>query len=151
MSDEADIAFMEQALAQAEIAQRRGEVPVGAVLTRGDKVLAKNHNSPIERHDPSAHAEILVLREAARCLKNYRLPDTTVYVTLEPCAMCFMAMVHARIKRLVFGATDPKQGCVGGALDFRIVTRLNHRFEVRGGVLEERCSSLLVDFFKLRR
>ena len=142
---------MEQALEQAEVAQRRGEVPIGAVLTLDEEVLAKSHNSPIEMNDPSAHAEILVLRKAAQRVSNYRLPKTTLYVTLEPCAMCFTAMVHARIERLVFGAADPKQGSVGSAMDFREFPIFNHRFEVSGGVLKDQCGILLVEFFKHRR
>ena len=150
-SDEIDIAFMECALAQAKIAQNKGEVPIGAVLTLDNAVLTESHNSPIEMNDPSAHAEVLVLRKAAKKLANYRLPNTTLYVTLEPCAMCFAAMVHARIERLVFGAADPKQGSAGGAIDLRQASIFNHRFQVYGGVLEDRCSRLLVDFFKHRR
>ena len=149
--DEMDIAFMEQALEQAEIAQNKGEVPIGAVLTLDAAVVAKSYNSPIDMNDPSAHAEILVLRKAAEKLENYRLPKTTLYVTLEPCAMCFTAMVHARIERLVFGATDPKQGSVGGVVDLRRLPIFNHQFEVVSGVLEDRCCKLLVDFFKQRR
>ena len=150
-NDKIDIAFMEQALEQADIAQRRGEVPVGAVLTLDDEILAKGHNNPIEMNDPSAHAEILVLREAAQRVANYRLPKSTLYVTLEPCVMCFTAMVHARIERLVFGAADPKQGAVGGALDLRESSIFNHRFQVSGGVLKDQCGVLLVEFFKHRR
>ncbi len=149
--DEVDIAFMELALEQAGIAQSKGEVPVGAVLIRGGEVLARCHNSPIAMNDPSAHAEMLALRAAALHLSNYRLPNTTLYVTLEPCAMCFTAMVHARIERLVFGASDPKQGSVGGAVDLRKIFTFNHCFGVTSGVLEDRCSVLLVDFFKRRR
>ena len=149
--NEIDFAFMELALEQAVIAQREGEVPVGAVLVRGDEVLARCHNSPIAMNDPSAHAEILALRAAARHLSNYRLPNTTLYVTLEPCAMCFTAMVHARIERLVFGASDPKQGSVGGAVDLRKIFTFNHCFDVTSGVLEDRCRVLLLDFFKRRR
>ena len=151
VNDKIDIAFMEQALEQAEIAQRRGEVPIGAVLTLDEEVLAKSHNSPIEMNDPSAHAEILVLRKAAQRVSNYRLPKTTLYVTLEPCAMCFTAMVHARIERLVFGAADPKQGSAGSAMDFREFPIFNHRFEVSSGVLKDQCGILLVEFFKHRR
>ena len=149
--DETDIAFMELALEQAAIAQSKGEVPVGAVLTLNDEIIARCHNSPIAMNDPSAHAEILALRAAARHLSNYRLPNTTLYVTLEPCAMCFTAMVHARIERLVFGASDPKQGSVGGAFDLRKISIFNHRFEVTSGVLSARCGVLLADFFKRRR
>ena len=151
MNDDTDIAFMEQALAQADIARSKGEVPIGAVLTRGDAVLAQSYNSSIEMNDPTAHAEILVLRAAADRISNYRLPNTTLYVTLEPCAMCFTAMVHARIERLVFGALDPKQGATGGAIDLSEFPIFNHRFAICGGVLEDRCSRLLVDFFKQRR
>ena len=151
MNDNIDITFMEQALQQADIARHQGEVPIGAVLTLGDVVLAKKHNSPIATKDPSAHAEMLVLREAGQCLDNYRLARATLYVTLEPCTMCFAAMVHARIKRLVFGATDPKQGAAGGAINLREFPIFNHRFEVCGGVLEDSCSAILVDFFKQKR
>ena len=149
--DKMDIAFMEQALEQAEIAQNHEEVPIGAVLTLDNAVIAKGYNSPISMNDPSAHAEILVLRKAAERLANYRMPKTTLYVTLEPCAMCFTAMMHARIERLVFGAADPNQGSVGGAVDLRQLPIFNHQFQVVGGVLEDRCSKLLVDFFKQRR
>ncbi len=149
--DETDIAFMELALEQAAIAQSKGEIPVGAVLTLNDEVIARCHNSPIAMNDPSAHAEMLALRAAAQHLSNYRLPDTTLYVTLEPCAMCFTAMVHARIERLVFGASDPKQGSVGGSFDLRKTFTFNHRFEVTSGVLKVRCGVLLIDFFKRKR
>ena len=151
MNDNIDITFMEQALQQADIARHQGEVPIGAVLTLGDVVLAKKHNSPIATNDPSAHAEMLVLREAGQRLGNYRLARATLYVTLEPCTMCFAAMVHARIKRLVFGATDAKQGAAGGAINLREFPIFNHRFEVCGGVLEDSCSAILVDFFKQKR
>ena len=151
MSDETDIAFMEQALHQADIARRKGEVPIGAVLTLDNAVLAESYNSSIEMNDPTAHAEILVLRKAAQKLENYRLPKTTLYVTLEPCAMCFTAMVHARIERLVFGAVDPQQGSIGGAIDLRDYAIFNHHFEVCRGVLEDRCSTILIDFFKHKR
>ncbi|MBC6414457.1 MAG: tRNA adenosine(34) deaminase TadA [Chromatiales bacterium] len=151
MTNNTDTAFMEQALQQANIALSKGEVPIGAVVTLNDAVLAKSHNSPIEMNDPSAHAEILVLRKACQSIDNYRLLKTTLYVTLEPCAMCFAAMVQARISRLVFGASDPKQGSLGGAIDLRDFAMFNHRFEVHHGVLEDKCSTILIDFFKRRR
>jgi len=142
---------MRQALQQADIAQTQGEVPIGAVLTHGDTLLAAAHNSPLANHDPAAHAEMVVLRRGGQRLANYRLPNTTLYVTLEPCAMCFAAMVHARIARLVFGASDPKQGALGGGVDLRALRIFNHRFAVSGGVLAEPCAARLVEFFRQRR
>ncbi len=132
-------------------AELAGEVPVGALLVRDDAVLAEAWNRPIGDRDPTAHAEILVLRAAAAKLDTYRLPGTTLYVTLEPCAMCAGAMIHARIARLVFGAHDPKSGAAGGVIDVMGCEALNHRVEVAGGVLEESCASALRAFFKARR
>ena len=142
---------MQHALDLALEAELAGEVPVGAVLVRGDTLLAEAWNRPIGNCDPTAHAEILALRAAADTLDSYRLTGTTLYVTLEPCAMCAGAMIHARIERLVFGAHDPKSGAAGGVIDVTGCSALNHRIEVTGGVLEEACANVLRSFFKARR
>jgi tRNA(adenine34) deaminase len=142
-----DIAFMQLALQEAQRAQARGEVPVGAVIVRNDQVIARAGNAPISLHDPSAHAEMLALRSAGSALQNYRLDGTVLYVTLEPCLMCAAAMVHARVRRVVFGAFDPKAGAAGGMIDAFALAGLNHRIDVFGGVLEAECSSLLSGFF----
>jgi tRNA(adenine34) deaminase len=146
---------MRLALDQAHNALLVGEVPVGAVLVRrsdsGLQVVATGYNRPVTTHDPSAHAEIVALRHAATLLGNYRLPDCELYVTLEPCAMCAMAMLHARLRRVVFGARDPKTGAAGSVLDLYAEPRLNHRTQVRGGVLAEPCGRLLREFFQARR
>ena len=139
------------ALAQARRAAGRGEVPVGAVLVAGGRVLARGHNRPIAAHDPTAHAEIVVLRRAARRLGNNRFAGCTLYVTLEPCAMCAAAMVHARIERLVFGALDPKAGAVRSRIRLLARRHLNHRVAVRSGVLAEPAAELLKTFFRTRR
>ncbi len=146
-----DIAFMHDALAQARAARDAGEVPVGAVLVRGDQVIAAGANRPIASHDPTAHAEIEVLRAAGRSLQSYRLADTTLYVTLEPCVMCAAAMVHARVRRLVFGAWDPRAGGAGSITDVFALPGLNHRVDVFGGVLMDECAQLLQEFFAQRR
>lgn len=146
-----DIGFMQMALAEARQAQQRGEVPVGALIVRKDEIIARGSNAPIALHDPSAHAEMLALRAAGSALQNYRLDDTVVYVTLEPCLMCAAAMVHARVRRVVFGAFDPKAGAAGGIIDAFAIKGLNHRVEVFGGVLEEECGALLAGFFSARR
>lgn len=143
--------WMSLALEQAGRGQGKGEVPVGAVLVRDGRCLARAHNAPIGEQDPTAHAEIRVLREAARRLGNYRLPGTTLYVTLEPCPMCVGAMVHARVGRLVYGAPDPRTGAAGGALDLVAHPSHNHRIAVTGGVEAEQAASMLRDFFRLRR
>jgi tRNA(adenine34) deaminase len=143
--------FMQLALAQARAAAAAGEVPVGAVLVRDGKVLATGRNAPVAAHDPTAHAEIAALRAAAQALGNYRLGDCTLYVTLEPCAMCSGAMLHARLSRVVFGAPDPKTGAAGSALDLFANTRINHQTQVQGGVLAPECAALLEDFFQARR
>lgn len=148
---DSDVFFMKQALSQATAARAHGEVPIGAVIIKDDKLLASEHNRVITLHDPSAHAEIMVLRKAARVLKNYRLLGTTLYVTLEPCAMCYTAMIHARIARLVFGTVDKQRGAVAGAIQLSEQIHFNHRFQVTGGVLAEQSSALLTDFFKSRR
>lgn len=146
-----DVDFMRLALQQAGHASARGEVPVGAVLVQGDAVIAAAGNAPIAQCDPSAHAEILTLRAAGRALGNYRLDDTVLYVTLEPCLMCAAALVHARVRRVVFGAFDPKAGAAGGLIDAFALKGLNHRVDVFGGVLEEECGALLSAFFAATR
>ena len=143
--------MMNSALAQAQKAWQAGEVPVGAVLARGGEVIAVGHNLPLTLHDPTAHAEIIALRQGAQTLGNYRLPDCELYVTLEPCAMCAMAMMHARLKRVVFGAFDPKTGAAGSVLQLFDVKVLNHHTTLKGGVLAVECGQLLKDFFKERR
>lgn len=149
---ESDQDYMERALAFARRAADEGEVPVGAVLVgeNGD-VLAGSGNAPIARHDPSAHAEMLVLRAAGATLSNYRLPNTTLYVTLEPCPMCAGALVHARIARLVYAAADPRSGACGSVFNLPQSTELNHRIEVTAGLLAEQSSQLLTGFFAERR
>ena len=144
--------FMEAALAQARLAWDLGEVPVGAVVTddRG-RIVGAGCNRTLSSHDPSAHAEMVALRTVGRELKNYRLPDLTLYVTLEPCTMCTGLLIHARIKRLVFGAYDPRTGACGSLYDLPADPRHNHHFEVQGGVLGEKCGQILKDFFKMRR
>lgn len=146
-----DVDFMRLALAQAVRAGARGEVPVGAVLVLDDKVIAAAGNAPIAQCDPSAHAEILTLRAAGRALGNYRFDGTVLYVTLEPCLMCAAALVHARVRRVVFGAFDPKAGAAGGIIDAFGLKGLNHRVDVFGGVLEEECGALLSKFFAATR
>ncbi len=146
-----DQAFMLAALEQARAAQAAGEVPVGAVVVKDGEIIGAGFNAPISRHDPAAHAEILALREAANRLGNYRLPGCELYVTLEPCAMCVGAMLHARIARLVYGATDPKTGACGSVLDLFAEPRLNHHTSVSAGVMEEECAALLREFFVAKR
>lgn len=143
--------FMSLALEQANIAEQQGEVPVGAVLVHDNKVIASACNQPISHCDPTAHAEIVVLREGAKTQNNYRLIDTTLYVTLEPCLMCVGAMVHARVARCVFAASDPKSGALGTVLNALDNKAVNHKFEVCGGVMAEQSSALLKNFFKKRR
>ncbi len=147
-----DTGYMERALAFARRAAEEGEVPVGAVLVdeAGD-VLAESGNAPIARHDPSAHAEILVLRAAGATLGNYRLPNTTLSVTLEPCPMCAGALVHARVARVVYAAADPRSGACGSVFDLTQSSELNHRIDVTGGLLADESSQLLVAFFSERR
>ena len=149
--DEQDAHWMRLALAQAQEAGRAGEVPVGAVVVKDGQVIATGRNAPIEGHDPTAHAEIAALREAARHLGNYRLDGCTLYVTLEPCAMCSGAMLHARLSRVVYGAADPKTGAAGSVLDLFGHAQINHQTVVQGGVLAEECAALLQGFFSERR
>lgn len=151
MGDSADIGFMQRALAEARAAGERGEVPVGAVLVREGAVLATAGNGPVGAHDPTAHAEIRVLRAAGAHLGNYRLPGTTLYVTLEPCAMCIGALIHARVQRLVFGADDPKSGAAGGAFDLAGRPEHNHRIAIDRGLLGDEAGDLLRAFFRRRR
>ncbi len=146
-----DQAFMRMALHAAAEAQRAGEVPVGAVLVRDGDVIAVGHNGPIIGHDPTEHAEIAALRAAAHKLGNYRLPGCTLYVTLEPCAMCAGAILHARLARVVYGASDPKTGACGSVLNLFAEPRLNHHTELQGGVLAEECGTMLSAFFAERR
>jgi tRNA(adenine34) deaminase len=145
-----DHGFMRQALKQAAKAAAAGEVPVGAVIVRDGRILARGSNRPVASSDPTAHAEIVALRRAARRAANYRLPDCDLFVTVEPCAMCLGAVVQARIRRLVFGALDPKAGAVSSTMAFPFA-RLNHRPEVVGGVLAGESAELLRDFFRARR
>jgi tRNA(adenine34) deaminase len=146
-----DEKYMKMALEEAEEAGQRGEVPVGAILLKGDQVLAKDHNRCIELSDPTAHAEILVLRKGGEILKNYRLNDTVMYVTAEPCPMCVSAMVHSRISRLVFGALEPKFGAVESKFKLLDDNGLNHKVKVDRGILEKECVQILKGFFKERR
>ncbi len=147
-----EVHYMGLALAQARLAQSRGEVPVGAVLIdEQGQVIGQGANHVIGSSDPTAHAEILALREAGRRLKNYRLPQTTLYVTLEPCAMCLMALFHARVARIVYGAADPKTGACGSRVDLTTPGVLNHHATVQGGILAQPCGQVLSDFFKARR
>ncbi|MFM8152480.1 MAG: tRNA adenosine(34) deaminase TadA [Polynucleobacter victoriensis] len=151
MPNEQDLEFMQLALVEAQKARALGEVPVGAVLVSNNQVIAKGHNQPISNNDPSAHAEVAALRAAGQNLSNYRLPNTTLYVTLEPCMMCCGAIMHARISRVVYGAADAKTGCVHSVLNLFDNPQLNHHTMVEGGVLAEECAQVLKDFFKERR
>lgn len=147
-----DEAFMELALQEARVAAQEDEVPVGAVLVGEEgTVLSKAHNQTIGLCDPTAHAEILAVRSAARRLGNYRLMGTTLYVTIEPCTMCMGALIHARVARVMFGAVDPKGGAAGTCFTLQADPRLNHSIDVRGGVLEEECKALIRSFFQNKR
>ncbi len=148
---QADIQFMQEALAEARAAVAAGEVPIGAVLVHDGKVLARSNNRTIRDNDPTAHAEILVLRTAARLLGNYRLSGTTLYVTIEPCSMCAGAIIQARVPRLVYGADDPKGGAVRSCFEILSHPRLNHQVEVTSGILAADCSAILQSFFAERR
>ena len=147
----ADDDFMREALALAGQAAAAGEVPVGAVLVKDGRIIGRGYNRPISSHDPTAHAEIVALRDAAQAEGNYRLPGCELYVTLEPCAMCVGAMVHARLGRVVFGATDPKTGACGSIVDLPAIAHWNHHGVFSGGVLAEECGSVLRRFFADRR
>ena len=146
-----DTIFMRAALALAQTASGANEVPVGAVVVKADEIIGTGFNAPISRHDPSAHAEIQAMRAAAALLGNYRLADCTLYVTLEPCAMCAGAIMHARIPRLVFGAADPKTGACGSVVNLFAEERLNHHTVVEAGLMAEECGNLLTGFFRERR
>ncbi len=148
---EIDESWMRYAIRLAQRAEMAGEVPVGALLVKNEKVIAEGWNAVIETHDPSAHAEVVAVRRAGKVIENYRLIDTTLYVTLEPCVMCMGAIGQARVKRLVFGAFDEKRGAVCNALNLAEAAFLNHRIDWQGGILEETCSQLLKDFFVARR
>jgi tRNA(adenine34) deaminase len=143
--------FMREALALAAQAAAAGEVPVGAVVVRGGEVVGRGSNRPISGHDPTAHAEIVALRDAAHRLGNYRLPGCELYVTLEPCAMCVGAMMHARLERVIYGARDPKTGACGSVVDLPAVDALNHHAAFEGGMLADECGEVLRRFFAARR
>jgi len=143
--------WMQRAIELAKLAESCGEVPVGAVLVKDDQIIGEGYNSPISEKDPTAHAEIRALRDAAQRIGNYRLLNTTLYVTLEPCLMCVGAIVHARISDVVFGAHEPKTGAAGSAFDVLTSPKHNHRVELRDGVLADDCAQLLTDFFQQRR
>jgi tRNA(adenine34) deaminase len=146
-----DEKWMQIALHEANLAMNENEIPVGAILVKNGKLIAQSHNQPIRKNDPTAHAEIQLLRKAGEQQKNYRLIGSTIYVTLEPCAMCFGAMVHARIERIVFGASDRKTGVCGSCMNLSEEKIFNHKISITGGVLEEESSELLRLFFKSRR
>ena len=146
-----DEKWMSFALEQAGKAEKEGEVPVGAILVKDDLIIARAHNKPISTNDPTAHAEIHLLRAAGEELKNYRLPGTSLYVTLEPCAMCLGAIMHARIERVVFGAHDPKTGVCGSSENFMEASCFNHKIDLASGVLENESKQLLKNFFNSRR
>jgi tRNA(adenine34) deaminase len=146
-----DIDYMRRAIDLARAAGAAGEVPVGAVVVSGGRVVGEGANRPIAGHDPTAHAEIIALRAAGAALGSYRLNEAVLYVTLEPCAMCAAAMVHARVRRVVFGAFDPKAGAAGSLIDLFRLQGLNHRVDAFGGVLADECSALLSGFFEARR
>ena len=146
-----DDAWMAEALALAVAAGARGEVPVGAIVVCDGTIVGRGGNAPIAANDPTAHAEIAALREAAAALRNYRLPGCSLYVTLEPCPMCVGAVLHARLARLVFGARDPKTGACGSVIDITGETRLNHHTRVTGGIAAQACGALLTQFFAARR
>jgi tRNA(adenine34) deaminase len=148
---EIDEGYMKVALEEAKQAGRKGEVPVGAILVLGDRLLAQDHNRCIELNDPTAHAEMLVLRKAGEVLRNYRLSHTVMYVTVEPCPMCVSAMVHGRISRLVFGALEPKFGAIESKFKLLNNDGLNHKVEISQGILEKECAEILKAFFMKRR
>ena len=151
MAEQADIKWMHRAIALAKQGQADDEVPVGAVVVKDNQIIGEGWNQPIGLHDPTAHAEIVALRAAGACQSNYRLLNTTLYVTLEPCIMCAGAIIHARIPRVVFGASDPKAGAAGSIIDIFSNSQLNYHTKVQGGVLSEECGVLLSQFFKAKR
>lgn len=146
-----DVDYMRKALDQARQAQARGEVPVGALIVAGGEIVGLGNNRNIADRDPTAHAEIVAMRDAGRRLKNHRLLGSTLYITLEPCTMCAGAMLHARVERLVYGASDPLAGAAGGRFDTLLLDDFNHKIQVDGGVLREECAAMLKDFFAQRR
>jgi len=148
---ELDIFWMQHALELAKRAESEGEVPVGAIVVHDEKVIGEGWNSPINDNDPTAHAEIMALRSAAKKINNYRLLDTTLYVTLEPCIMCTGAITHSRVKRVVYGATDPKAGAAESAFEILGTDCLNHQVDVERGVLAKECGQILTDFFRQKR
>lgn len=148
---EQDIQWMEHAIKLAKHAESIDEVPVGAVLVKDNQLIAEGWNQPITGNDPTAHAEVMALRAAAQILNNYRLVDTTLYITLEPCAMCAGALIHARVKRVVFGAGDPRTGAAGSVFNILNSTELNHVIDIQQGVLQQECSTLLTNFFRNKR
>ena len=151
MRSQGDTAWMELALEQARLAAEAGEVPVGALVIRDGEIVAQGHNRNLLDHDPTAHAEIVALRQAAKRLGNHRLGGCTVYATIEPCSMCAGALIHARVARLVYGASDPKAGAAGSVLQVLNHPDLNHKIEVTAGILPERCSEILQEFFRRKR
>jgi tRNA(Arg) A34 adenosine deaminase TadA len=146
-----DLTYLGEAIAEAQSAEANGEVPVGAVVVHEDRIIGRGQNRVLRDSDPTAHAEIVALREAGLALKNYRLEDCTLYATLEPCAMCAGAILHARITRLVYAAPDPKAGACGSVLSVMNHSQLNHKVEVVSGLLAEECGALLTNFFRARR
>ena len=146
-----DEKWMRIAIEEAKLAMKENEIPVGSVLVQNEKIIAQAHNQPIRNNDPTAHAEIQLLRKAGKQQENYGLGGCTLYVTLEPCAMCFGAMIHARIERIVFGALDPKTGVCGSCIDLNNKSFFNHKISITGGVLDKECSDLLRLFFKSKR
>ncbi len=150
-SEALDVFWMQRAIELARLAESRGEVPVGAVLVKDDQIIGEGYNSPISESDPTAHAEIRALRDAAQRLGNYRLLNTSLYVTLEPCLMCVGAIVHARIGEVVFGASEPKTGAAGSVFDVLTSPAHNHNVTLRGGVMADECAKLLTEFFQKRR
>jgi tRNA(adenine34) deaminase len=151
MDQSRDVYWMKRALKLARRAMQKGEVPVGAVIVMENALVAEGNNSPITLRDPTAHAEIMAIRRAGQVINNYRLPGSTLYVTLEPCVMCAGAMIHARIERLVYGAPDPRTGAAGSVFNLVQAKQINHRLNVVGGILGDECAALLRDFFQLRR
>ncbi len=143
--------WMREALSEARKAEAKGEVPVGAVLLVNEKIVGRGHNNPVQLNDPTAHAEIIALRQAARTGANYRMPGSILIVTIEPCVMCVGAMIHARVEELIYGAADPKSGAIKSIHQLADGNRLNHRIRVTSGILEDECGAILRSFFSSRR